>query len=320
MLEYLIKRVALFIPTLLLVSIIIFLIMRIIPGDPALIILVGLDGEGNFTQEQLEAKRHELGTDRHIAVQFGTWVWDMVRGDFGNSMWWPDVSVWSELKEKFPTTLELVALAFLFGFGLAVPLGVVSAMRQDRWVDYAARLFSITGVALPTFWIGILTIYFLVRLFDWVPPLGFAKLWEDPVKNLSQMIFPAMVLGFYNMAFVARVTRSAMLDVMRDDYIRTAYSKGLREFTVVSRHALKNAFLPVLTVSGWQVGRLIGGTVILETIFLIPGVGRTLIDGIAHRDFTMIQAVVFLVAVGVLIINLVIDVLYAWLDPRIRFA
>jgi peptide/nickel transport system permease protein len=318
MTPYVAKRVSLFIPTLLLVGIIIFLILRIIPGDPAFIILVGEQGQGKFTQEELNAKRRELGTDRHIVVQFGTWLGDMVRGDFGNSMWYGQ-PVWDELKEKFPTTLELIALAFLMGFGIAVPVGVISAVRQDGWLDYACRVFAITGTALPTFWVGILLIYLLVRAFDWVPPLGYAKLWEDPLKNLSQMIFPAIVLGYYNMAFIARVTRSAMLDVMREDYIRTAHSKGLRELTVISRHALKNAFLPVLTVSGWQMGRLIGGTVILESIFLVPGVGRTLIDGIFHRDFTMIQAVILLVAVGVLFLNLVIDLLYAWLDPRIRY-
>lgn len=317
--RYLAKRVSLFIPTILLVSVLVFLIMNIIPGDPAMMILMGEQGERDFTQEQIDALRHKLGTDRPLPVQYGSWVWNMAQGDFGTSMFY-DEPVWDELKERFPTTLELVFLAFIISFGLALPLGVLSAVKQDTPIDYIGRLLSISGIALPTFWLGIMVVMFLVWLFDWAPPLGYAKLWEDPLKNLSQMIFPAMVLGFYNMAFIARVTRSAMLDVMREDFIRTARSKGLWEVTVISRHALKNAFAPVLTVSGWQIGRLIGGTVIIESIFLVPGVGRTLIDAIFHRDFTMVQAVVFLVAFGVLLLNLIIYMVYAWLDPRIRYS
>ena len=317
--RYLAKRLSLFIPTIILVSLLVFLIMNIIPGDPAMMILMGEQGERDFTQEQIDALRHKLGTDRPLPVQYGSWVLNMAQGDFGTSMFY-DEPVWDELKERFPTTLELVFLAFIISFGLALPLGVPSAVKQDTPIDYIGRLLSISGIALPTFWLGIMVVMFLVWLFDWAPPLGYAKLWEDPLKNLSQMIFPALVLGFYNMAFIARVTRSAMLDVMREDFIRTARSKGLWEVTVISRHALKNAFAPVLTVSGWQIGRLIGGTVIIESIFLVPGVGRTLIDAIFHRDFTMVQAVVFLVAFGVLLLNLIIDMVYAWLDPRIRYS
>ena len=317
--RYLAKRVSLFIPTMILVSLLVFLIMNLIPGDPAMMILMGEQGERDFTQEQIDALRHKLGTDRALPVQYGSWLWNMAQGDFGTSMFY-DEPVWDELRDRFPTTLELIFLAFIISFGLAVPLGVISAVKQDTALDYIGRLLSISGIALPTFWLGIMVIMFLVRFFDWAPPLGYAKLWEDPLKNLSQMAFPALVLGFYNMAFIARVTRSAMLDVMREDFIRTARSKGLWELTVISRHALKNAFAPVLTVSGWQIGRLIGGTVIIESIFLVPGVGRTLIDAIFHRDFTMVQAVVFLVALGVLVLNLIIDFVYAWLDPRIRYS
>ena len=317
--QYIRRRIFLFLPTLVLVTIVLFALTRLVPGDPALLILLGDQGEGSYTQEELDNLRHELGTDRPLIVQYYTWVWDMSRGDFGDSMWYRD-PVWDEIQEKFPITLEFTVLAFIIGFGMAVPLGIVSAIRPDSWFDYVARLFSITGIALPTFWVAILIIFVLVNYLDWLPAIGYAPLWEDPLTNLQQMILPALVLGFYNMAFVARVTRSSMLDVMREDYVRTARSKGLWELTVITRHALKNAFLPVLTISGWQVGRLIGGTVIIESIFLIPGVGTTLIAAIHHRDFTMIQAIVFLVAVGVLVLNLVIDLLYAWIDPRIRYA
>ena len=318
--RYIGRRIFLFLPTLVLVTVVLFALTRLVPGDPALLILLGDQGEGSYTQEELDNLRHELGTDRPLFVQYYTWVWDMTRGDFGDSMWYGD-PVWNEIKEKFPITLEFTVLAFIIGFGMAVPLGIVSAIRPDSWFDYVARIFSIAGIALPTFWVAILIIFVLVNYIDWLlPDIGYALLWEDPLTNLHQMIFPALVLGFYNMAFVARVTRSSMLDVMREDYVRTARAKGLWELTVIARHALKNAFLPVLTISGWQVGRLIGGTVIIESIFLVPGVGTTLIAAIHHRDFTMIQAIVFLVAVGVLVLNLVIDLLYAWIDPRIRYA
>ena len=306
-------------PTLLLVSIIIFVLLRVIPGDPALAILMGDQGDaGQFTQEEYDAVRHELGTDRPIVVQFTTWIWDLLRGEFGESMWYGQ-PVWDELKEKFPTTLELVVLALIIGFVVAVPVGIISAVRQDTWVDYAARVFAIAGTALPNWWLGIISIYLLLRLVGWVPPVVYDKLWENPWNNLQQLILPAIVLGYYNMALVARVTRSSMLDVLREDYIRTAYSKGLREKVVIIRHALKNAFLPVLTISGWQIGVLLGGTVLVEQVFTVPGVGLSLWEGFFHRDFTMIQGIVFLVAGGVLLLNLFIDITYGWLDPRIRF-
>lgn len=317
--QYIAKRILLFVPTLLLISLIIFVLLRVIPGDPAIAILMGDQGDaGQFTEEELNEVRRQLGTDRPIMVQYATWIYDLIRGHFGESMWYGQ-PVWDELKEKFPTTLELVALALILSFVVAVPIGIISAVRQDSWPDYAARVFAIAGTALPNWWLGIITIYVLLRLFDWVPPVVYAKVWEDPLQNLQQLILPAIVLGYYNMALVARVTRSAMLDVMREDYIRTAYSKGLREKAVIVRHALKNAFLPVLTISGWQVGVLLGGTVLVEQVFTVPGVGLSLWEAFFHRDFTMIQGIVFLVAGGVLVLNLLIDIAYGWLDPRIRF-
>ena len=317
--QYVVKRLFLFIPTLFLVTALVFVIMRIVPGDPALIILLGDLGEGTYTERELAELRHLLGTDRPIIVQYGTWIWDLVRGDFGVSMFYLGDPVWEELSQKFPNTLELVVLGLIFGFGMAVPIGVLSAVKQDTWIDYVARMFSITFVGLPTFWVGILVIFFLVRWFDWLPPIYYVKFWEDPWTNIQQMIFPAIVLGLNQMAFVARVTRSAMLDVLREDYIRTAQAKGLRQWVVIFRHALKNAFLPVLTVGGYQIGRLIGGTVVIELVFLVPGIGTVIVDSINHRDLTMVQGIIFLIAFGVLCINLIIDMMYAWLDPRIRF-
>ena len=315
---YVLKRFMLFVPTLLLVTLMVFALMRLVPGDPAELLLMGFEGDGQYSQQQLDELRAKLGTDRSLAVQYLSWIWGMLRGDFGVSMYF-DTPISEDLGAKLPITLELAVLALLLAFVVAMPLGVLSAVRQDTIADYASRIIAIAGVAMPTFWIGILVVYFLVTWFDWLPPLGYANLWEDPWRNLQQMVFPAIALGFYNMALIARVTRSSMLEVFREDYIRTARSKGLRERAVIIQHALKNAFLPILTISGWQVGRLIAGTVVIETIFLVPGMGRLLVDSILHRDYTMIQSIVMVIAFMVLALNLVVDLLYAWLDPRIRY-
>ena len=315
---YVLKRFMLFVPTLLLVTLMVFALMRLVPGDPAELLLMGFEGDGQYSQQQLDELRAKLGTDRPLAIQYLSWIWGMLRGDFGVSMYF-DTPISEDLGAKLPITLELAVLALLLAFAVAMPLGVLSAVRQDTIADYASRIIAIAGVAMPTFWIGILVVYFLVTWFDWLPPLGYADLWENPWRNLQQMVFPAIALGFYNMALIARVTRSSMLEVFREDYIRTARSKGLRERAVIIRHALKNAFLPILTISGWQVGRLIAGTVVIETIFLVPGMGRLLVDSILHRDYTMIQSIVMVIAFMVLALNLVVDLLYAWLDPRIRY-
>ena len=316
---YILRRFLLFIPTLLLVTVMVFGLMRLVPGDPALLRLMGDTGEAQFTQQQLDELRAHLGTDRPWYVQYGSWIGGMLQLDFGVSLYTDD-PISTDLATKIPITAELVIVAMLMAVVAAVPLGIYSAVRQDTWGDYTARFIAIAGIAFPNFWVGILIVYFLVRFFDWLPPLGYVNLWDNPLTNLQQIVFPAIALGFYNMALIARVTRSAMLEVMRDDYIRTARSKGLKERVVIGRHALKNAFLPVLTISGWQFGRLIAGTVLIETIFLVPGMGKLLIDSIFHRDYIMIQAIVMVVTVVVLVLNLIIDLLYAWLDPRIRYA
>lgn len=225
-----------------------------------------------------------------------------------------------ELADRIPVTVELTVLAMLIAVVFAVPLGILSAIRPESWVDYAARVFTLVGIAMPVFLVAILMILFLVNLFGWLPPLGYKTLWEDPASNLQQMIFPALALAIYEMAFVARVTRSAMMEIIREDYMRTARSKGLSESVVVFRHGLKNALLPVLTTSGWIFARLFGGTVIIETIFLVPGMGRILIESIFQRDYTMIQAEIVIIALFIVTINLAVDLLYGVLDPRIRYA
>ena len=315
---YIIKRLVLFIPTMVLISIVVFLIMRLIPGDPAIQLLSGALGDASYTQEDLAKLRAKLGTDRHIVVQYGNWIWDMLQLDFGTSLL-QSTPISDDLKDRFPITIELAILALIMASVVAVPLGVFSAVNQDKIGDYIARIIAIAGVAMPTFWTGILLIFFLVLVFGWLPPLGYVDIWEDPLKNLQQLIFPAIALGLFNMAFLARLTRSAMLEVFREDYIRTARSKGLSERWVIARHALRNALLPVVTVSGWQFGFLISGSVIIENMFNVPGVGKFMLDSITQRDYTQTQAAVMVITFAVVALNLVTDLVYGWLDPRIRY-
>jgi peptide/nickel transport system permease protein len=315
---YIAKRFLLFIPTLLMATLVAFLLLRVIPGDPAEVKLAGETGDSNFSQAELHALQVKLGTDQPLYVQYGKWLWDMVHLDFGQSMFF-DEPVAEDLAEKFPITLELTVLAMVIATVIAVPLGLISAIKQDSSADYVARVISIAGVALPNFWVGILIIYFLVLMFAWMPPLGYASLWDDPLTNLQQLFFPALALGIYQMAFMARVTRSSMLEVYREDYTRTARGKGLAERVVILRHALKNALLPVVTISGYEFGRLLAGTVVIESIFMIPGMGRLLVDSVFHRDYTEIQAIVMVITATVLILNLALDLVYGWLNPRIRY-
>jgi peptide/nickel transport system permease protein len=317
--EYAIRRVLLFIPTLLIATVLVFALFWIVPGDPALTILAGGEGDsGSVSAEQLQQLRQALGLDRPMYVQYASWLWSVLRGDLGTSLWYK-TPVWDQLKDRFLVTMELAVMAMLLAFWVAVPLGITSAVKQDTGFDYLSRVFSTIGIALPTFWLGILIVYALASFFQWLPPLGYATVWDDPLLNLQQLIFPALTLAFHDLAFTARVTRSSMLEVMREDYLRTARAKGLRETLVVGRHALKNALLPVVTVSGYQFGRLLGGVIIVESIFVVPGMGTLLIDSIVHRDFIVLQAVVLLIAAVVLMLNLVIDLLYGVLDPRIRY-
>lgn len=315
---YVVRRIGLFIPTMLLTTVIVFGLFFLVPGDAALFILTGEEGAGAVTDEDLEKLRRELGLDRPIHIQYFDWLWNILRGDLGISIWYRE-PVTDEIRDKFAVTLQLSIMGILMAFVVAVPMGMISAVRQDTWPDYICRSFTLVGIALPTFWLAILIIYFLAYVFNWLPPLGYATLWEDPILNLKQLFFPALAIAIHDLAFTARVTRSSMLEVLREDYVRTARSKGLHETKVLGRHALKNAILPVITVSGYQFARLLGGTIIIETIFAVPGLGAFLIESIIHRDFVVIQAVVLLTAAVVLTLNLIIDLIYGILDPRIRY-
>ncbi len=315
---YFFQRLALFIPTLMLVSFVVFAIMRFLPGDPA-IAMLSQGGEGSYTEEDVQRMREKLGTDRQFHVQYADFIKGLVTWDLGESFFYTDIPVAEMLETRFPLSVELALFALILSYVVAVPLGVLSAVKQDGWFDSVARVFTVGGIALPPFVVGLLTIFILARFFGWLPPLGYAQLWTDPLMNLQQLIFPALVLGYFNMAFATRVTRSAMLEVLREDYIRTARSKGLRETIVISRHALKNAFLPVLTVAGFQLSRLIGGAVIIEVIFVVPGVGSLLVNSVLIRDYPIVQSTVMLIAVVVLFLNLIVDLAYGWINPRIRY-
>ena len=316
--QYAVKRIALIIPTVLLVTIIVFTVMRLLPGDPALVILS--EGDASFTQEELEDLRRQLGTDRPIVVQYVDWIGGLVQGDLGTSIWRSGQPVTKLVGDRIFRTLELAVLAILIAVVFAVPLGVISAIKPDSVIDYFSRVIALVGISIPTFFAGLLVVLVLSRGFGWLPPLGYEDLWDNPWKNLQQMFLPALALGFYDMAFIARVTRSSMMEIIREDYMRTARAKGLGERIVLVRHGLKNAVLPILTISGWQFGRLFGGTVIIESIFKVPGIGTLLIETVFQRDFPTIQAIIIVVAVSIVIINLLVDLLYGLLDPRIRYA
>ena len=314
---YIIQRLALFLPTLILASFLAFAIMRILPGDPAIAMLGG--AEGSFTQEDLDVVREKLGTNRALHIQYGTWIGDLFTADL-NESYFHRVPVAQLIRDRFPVSTQLAVMALLLSYVVAIPLGVLSAVKQDTWIDHAAKIFTIAGVAMPTFWVGILMLFILGYYFNWVPPLDYADLWEDPLTNMTQMIFPALALGYFNTAFAARLTRSTMLEVLHEDYIRTARAKGLQELAVISRHAVKNAFLPVVTIVGFQLGRLFGGAVVIEQIFAVPGLGTLLVQSVLIRDYPVVQAVILMIALVVLLLNLFVDLLYGWLNPRIRYA
>jgi peptide/nickel transport system permease protein len=314
---YIAKRLLLIVPTLFGAAALVFVIMRVIPGDVALLIFGG-DQAGHIDPKQLEAMRHRLGLDRSLLAQFGTWLWGVLRFDFGTSLW-TGRPVVEELLIRLPLSLELALAATTVSVIIAIPFGMLAAIRQDTWVDYLVRVVSIGGLAIPSFWVGILCILLLVIFFGWGPPLEFTPPWVNLWANVQMMIWPVLTVGYRYAAVTTRMTRSTVLEVLREDYIRTAWAKGLRERAVVIRHALKNAMLPVITLIGTEFAFLIGGLVVTETVFTLNGVGRFVVDAVAHRDYPVVQALIFLTAFSFVIVNLLVDLTYAWFDPRIRY-
>ncbi len=316
--KYVIRRVLLFIPTMIGVSIAIFIILRVIPGDIASIILGGPSGEGAYSLEELEALREQLGLNRPIVIQYFDWAWSMVRGDFGDS-YLLSRPISDELRRQFPVTLQLAFFTALVVSGIAIPIGILAAIKRDSWLDVVLRGWAILGLAAPTFFVAILFILGLSLYFRWLPPVGFVNMWDDPVTSFQQLIFPAMALGFSSNGLLLRMTRTQLLEVMGEDYVRTARAKGLGERIVIWRHAVRNALLPVVTIGGFQIGGLLSGTIVIETVFNIPGVGLGLVRGLNARDMPLIQVYILYFAAMALVVNLVVDLTYAWLDPRIRY-
>ena len=316
MARYIVKRFLLMIPTMIGVAALIFFLMRVVPGD---IVELRMSGESGFaSKEQIALERARFGLDRPLWRQFVEWMWGLARLDFGRSMW-TGASIGSEIQLRFLLSLELDVLATSVAVLLAIPLGVIAALKQDTWVDYAVRIFSIAGIATPSFWLGIVVILALLIVFKWLPPMVYTPPWVNPWQNLAQLIWPALAVGYRYSAVATRMTRSAMLEVLREDYIRTARAKGLWEKLILTRHALKNAMLPVLTVVGLEFAFLMGGLVVTEQVFNLNGLGLLFVQSVAHRDYTLTQALVLLVAAIFIVVNFLMDLTYAWLDPRIRY-
>lgn len=314
--RFLLKRVLLMFPTLFGVAVVTFVLIRVIPGD---VVELRMSGDrGAVSEEVLARERARFGLDQPIWRQFLTWITGVVRLDFGTSMW-TGAPIWEEIRLRLALSLQVAVMATVVAVLLAIPLGVVAALRQDTWVDYAVRIFSIAGLATPSFWLGILFILTLLIVFRWLPPMVYTPFWVSPWQNLEQLIWPALAVGYRYSAVATRMTRSAMLEVLREDYIRTARAKGLMQKLVLSRHALKNALLPVVTVIGVEFAFLIGGLVVTEQVFNLNGLGLLFVQAVAHRDYTLIQALVMLVAGCFILVNFLMDVMYAWLDPRIRY-
>jgi peptide/nickel transport system permease protein len=314
--HYITRRVLQGLLVLFLVSFLVFSLVRILPGDA---ILMQLDQAAAPTPENLEKARQELGLDRPFLEQYRTWIGGVLRGDLGYSLT-SRRPVSQELLKRVSLTSHLAVLSLLIALLIALPIGVLSAVRQDTVADYLGRLFAILGLSLPDFWLATVVITFLAIWFRWIPPIGFAPIWVDPARNLSQLLIPAVIIGARLAAVSMRMTRSSLLEVLRQDYIRTARAKGLRERAVIVGHAFKNAFIPVVTIIGQQFSVLLGGTVIVEFIFLQPGVGSLMLDAVQLRDYTLIQGAVLFFATVIVVMNLLVDLSYAWLDPRIRYS
>ena len=317
MLRYIVQRLLLMIPTLLGVALLVFIMLRVMAGDPVEVMLRG-EGGANVSQAMIEAERERLGLDKPIAVQFLRWIGGMATGDFGVSMWTGN-PVSHEIASRLQLSLQVAIMATVFAVLISIPLGTLSALYKDSWIDQIIRVISIAGLAVPSFWLGMIIILLLLSIFHWHPPLTFTPFFEDPKANISQLIWPALAVGYRYSAVATRMMRSTLLEVLQEDYIRTARAKGVFERLVVVRHGLSNAMLPVVTVIGLEFAFLIGGLVVTEQVFNLNGIGKLFVQAVTRSDFTLVQALVLLVAVFFIAINFMIDLLYAWLDPRIRY-
>jgi peptide/nickel transport system permease protein len=321
--KYLLKRLLLAIPTLLGAALLVFLLLRAFPGD---VCEIRLAGTGLYVdQEQIDICRENLGLNKPLALQF----WDFVSGyatwDLGDSMW-TGQPVTHEIGLRFQLSMQVAIMATVVAIILAIPLGIISAVKQDTWIDYVVRVFSVAGIAMPSFWLGILIILGLLigtqHFFGvpWMPPIQYKSPWDDLAHNMSQLIWPAVATGYRYSAVATRMTRSALLEVLREDYVRTARAKGLMESVVINRHALKNAMLPVVTIIALEFAFLMGGLVVTEQVFNLNGLGKLFVDSVLQSDYTLTQQLVMLVVLIFVLTNLAVDLFYAWLDPRIRYS
>lgn len=311
------------IPTLLGAAVLVFYLLRAVPGDPC---EIRLAGTGLYADPaEIELCQKNLGLDRPLYVQFFEFVGGYFTGDLGDSMW-TGRPITYEIGLRFQLSLQVAIMATIVSVLLAIPLGTISAIRQDTWIDYVVRAFSIAGIAIPSFWLGIMIILGLLIITQqwfgtpWMPPIDYVSPFEDPIRNLSQLIWPAIATGYRYSAVATRMTRSAMLEVLREDYIRTARAKGLLEKLIINRHALKNAMLPVVTIISIEFAFLIGGLVVTEQVFNLNGLGKLFVDSVGAQDFNLTQQLAMLVVLIFIVTNFVVDLFYAWLDPRIRYA
>jgi peptide/nickel transport system permease protein len=314
--SYILRRLLLIIPTLLIVSIIIFTIIRLIPGS----VLQTMEAQYIYlTNSDKAAIEHALGLDVPLVTQYVHWMGQIVlHGDFGKSLL-TGAPVLQDIKARWPVTLELGLMGIIVAQVIALPVGIYSAIRQDTGGDYVARSFAVLCIAVPDFWIGTMVIVFPSIWWNYTPSIRLILFNQDPIGNLKMFVIPAIVLGMNLSGMTMRMMRTMMLEVLRQDYVRTAWAKGLKERTVIMRHTLKNALIPVITIIGWQVPLLVGGTVIIENIFQLPGMGQLIVDATTQRDYPSVSAVMLIFAVAILFLNLLIDMVYSWLDPRIRY-
>jgi peptide/nickel transport system permease protein len=319
--QYVLHRMLLNIPVILIVVTLVFFASHIRPDFAEQRAAQGQSSTKDYEQA-IQAIRHQLGTDKPLWQQYVSYMGDVGRGDFGTSFI-TGHSVTSELKSRLPASIELGALQILIALLIAIPIGVLSAIRQDTWLDYVLRVVTVLGVAVPSFYLGTLMLLFVTKMLGWTPPLvptAYREIWQNPAENLKMMLLPAIAGGFAQAAVIMRLLRSELLEVLRQDYVRTAWAKGLRERAIVMRHALRNAMAPVITILGLLIGILFGGNVVLESMFSIPGAGQFIVISLNQSDFPVVQGVVLIIAGALVLTNLVVDLAYGWLDPRIRYS
>jgi peptide/nickel transport system permease protein len=317
MISFIIRRFLQSLVVLVLVSIIVFFAMRLLPGDPIRMIITSGNSE-SFTEEQIAQVRHEYGLDRPMFIQYIDWMGNLLRGNMGDSIL-QKIPVSDEIIRRIPITFHIGVLAFIIGVVIGIPVGVISAIRRGTWLDSIVTITTNLGITVPTFWLGILLMYFFGLYLQWLPVMGYTSPFTDFWLSTRQLILPVFCLSVFPIASTARQTRSSMLEVMRQDYIRTAWAKGLSERVVIIQHALKNGLIPIVTLAGMGVPMIVGGAVLIETVFNIPGMGRLAVTSVLNQDYPYVQGIVLIVSSAVLLVNFLVEMAYGWVDPRIRY-